>query len=151
MKTNLVRAALGCAVLVFAAPAAYADVKPIQGTVVGLEHDPSGIIATAPTDGDGRVTFRNLAPGKYVVVVHGKELGTAYRTVVGAKGDLGGTILSVSVGGTSFSTATPLCRDAQDRDIRVGFTIRDRAGSAGPVVVHLGISDQGASGNLSSY
>jgi hypothetical protein len=118
---------------------------------VGLDHDPSGIVATATTDGDGRVTFRNLAPGKYVVVVHGKELGTAYRTVVGAKGELGGTILSVSVGGTSFSTATPLCRDAQDRDIRVGFTIRDRAGSAGPVVVHLGISDQASAGNLTSY
>jgi hypothetical protein len=145
-----------------AAPMAHAGTKPSQGTSVGLDHDPQGFVTRATTNADGRVTFRDLKPGKYVVVVNGCKGPNGWETftcdkadgIAGANltGDLGGwEIVSVSEGGTTFSIAAPLCRDVADGDIRVGFTIPDQPGSDGSVVVRLGISDQAATGNLSSF
>ena len=51
-----------------------ATVKPIAGTEVGLEHDPSNeIVAKATTDREGNVTFGNLKPGRYRVVLTDKS------------------------------------------------------------------------------
>ncbi len=73
MKTNLVRAALLCLAFVLPATAAFATGEsPISGTDVGLEHDPAGIVAKGTTDRNGKVTFRDLKPGKYVLVFGGK-------------------------------------------------------------------------------
>jgi hypothetical protein len=62
-----------CAALLFcASTSAFAKVgELIQGTPVGLEHGPPGgeIVARAPTNGDGNVTFNNLKPGHYSFVL----------------------------------------------------------------------------------
>lgn len=73
MTVKMVHAALASAILVLFALPAFATVTPIQGTSVGLDHEPEGIIAKATTDRDGKVVFRNLAPDKYVLVIGGKE------------------------------------------------------------------------------
>jgi len=56
---------------------------PISGIPVGLEHDPggSGIIARGVTDGKGQVSFGNLAPGKYLIVIDGKGLAVALKKI----------------------------------------------------------------------
>ena len=57
---------------------AQTTVKPIAGTEVGLEHDPSNeMVAKATTDPEGNVTFSNLKPGRYRVVLTGKSKLTA--------------------------------------------------------------------------
>jgi hypothetical protein len=59
------------AAFVVAASLAHATVgTPIQGTPVGLDHDPGGnLVAQTKTDAKGNATFGKLAPGRYVVSV----------------------------------------------------------------------------------
>jgi hypothetical protein len=58
------------ALLLALSPAhAFADGKPIDGTDVGIDHDPGTIYAHALTNGDGNVTFNNLKPGRYTFVL----------------------------------------------------------------------------------
>jgi hypothetical protein len=74
MKTILVRAALACAVLALASATAIAG-GVIPSVPVGLEGDPGSIIiAKGTTDANGNVTFRDLKPGNYVIVIRGKSL-----------------------------------------------------------------------------
>jgi hypothetical protein len=70
------------AALALTTAAAFATVSPIQGIPVGLEHDPgSEIIAHGVTDGKGQVSFGNLAPGKYLIVIDGRGLGAALKKI----------------------------------------------------------------------
>src|SRR6185437_15289550 len=101
MTSNLFRAALGCAAVVFAATTADATVTPSSSTPIILEHDPAGIVATAPTDGDGRVTFRNLAPGKYVLVIDGSALAASLNRLTTRKKESSGGV-SFGIGGSLF-------------------------------------------------
>ncbi|MDP1749997.1 MAG: hypothetical protein Q8L22_11090 [Reyranella sp.] len=59
------------AALLSLASVAYATVgTPIQGTPVGLEHDPEGIaVPGGKTDAKGNATFAMLKPGRYTVFV----------------------------------------------------------------------------------
>ncbi len=60
--------------LIWTAAHAQTAAKPIAGTEVGLEHDPSNeMIAKGTTDGEGNVTFSNLKPGRYRVVLTDKS------------------------------------------------------------------------------
>jgi hypothetical protein len=60
--------------LIWTAADAQTTVKPIAGTEVGLEHDPSNeMVAKGTTDPEGNVTFSNLKPGRYRVVLTGKS------------------------------------------------------------------------------
>ncbi|MEI9993071.1 MAG: hypothetical protein WDM91_00640 [Rhizomicrobium sp.] len=93
----MIRAALACAALALASTAAVAGIG-IPSIPVGLDHDPEGIIAHGTTNTDGSVTFRNLAPGNYVVVVDGKSLAAALEKLLtpAKKSDRG---VSIGVGG----------------------------------------------------
>ncbi len=60
--------------LIWTAAHAQTTAKPIADTEVGLEHDPSNeMVAKAKTDGEGNVTFSNLKPGRYRVVLTDKS------------------------------------------------------------------------------
>lgn len=147
MRTTILGAALACATLVFTSTAAFAEGGPIQGTEVGLEHDPAGIaIPGGVTDSNGSVTFRNLAPGKYVVSVRGKDVGAAMDRARHSGGQPPGLTIAIVGGAVAAAVTTPYCPEAAGRDVRVGFTIPDRAGAVDPVVVRVGISDDQVKG-----
>ena len=60
--------------LIWTATHAQTTAKPIVDMEVGLEHDPSNeMVAKAKTDGEGNVTFSNLKPGRYRVVLTDKS------------------------------------------------------------------------------
>jgi hypothetical protein len=91
--------------LLFAASAARAEGEPIQGTPIGLEHDPQGIIANGVTDNDGRVTFRDLKPGNYILTIDGPGLVTAMDKLAPApepEKKSGGSSFSLGIGGGMF-------------------------------------------------
>lgn len=67
---------------------------PIQGTSVGLDHEPDGIIAHGTTDSDGNVSFRDLKPGHYVLVIDDKGLAAPIP-----EKKSGGSSFSIGVGG----------------------------------------------------
>lgn len=77
MSLKAVAAFLGALVAAFAAGLiesgtfAQATVKPVAGTDVGLEGDPDNsiVVRAKATNQDGVVTFSNLKPGRYVVVL----------------------------------------------------------------------------------
>ena len=103
MKTNIVRAALACAVLVLSTSIALAEPgRPIQGIEVGLDHYPPGErVATGVTTDGGKVMFGKLAPGNYVLVIDGPTLIRAMDRLAApapAKHDSGPSV-SLSVGG----------------------------------------------------
>ena len=60
--------------LISTATHAQTTAKPIADTEVGLEHDPSNeMVAKGKTDSEGNVTFSNLKPGRYRVVLTDKS------------------------------------------------------------------------------
>lgn len=60
--------------LIWTAAHAQTAVKPIADTEVGLEHDPSNeMVAKGKTDGEGNITFSNLKPGRYRIVLTDKS------------------------------------------------------------------------------
>ena len=67
MKMLKIITAVFAACLTLTTATAFAEPgKPIQGTEVGLDHEPpGGIVARAVTSSEGNVTFGNLKPGKY--------------------------------------------------------------------------------------
>ena len=73
---------------------------PIQGTPVGLEHDPEGIKASAKTDGNGAFQFTNLRPGKYKVTLPDGQPGRSIS--VDASGTFAGTVKRGSDGTASI-------------------------------------------------
>jgi hypothetical protein len=74
MKMFVALVAACTAGLVWTAAHAQTTAKPIAGTEVGLEHDPSSeMVAKAMTDPEGNVTFSNLKPGRYRVVLTDKS------------------------------------------------------------------------------
>jgi hypothetical protein len=74
MKMLVALVAACTAGLVWTAAHAQTTVKPIAGTEVGLEHDPSNeMVAKGMTDPEGNVTFSNLKPGRYRVVLTDKS------------------------------------------------------------------------------
>jgi hypothetical protein len=99
MKSNLAHATLACCALALTSTAAFATVTPIIATPVILEHDPAGIVARGTTDADGNVTFRDLAPGKYVLTIDGPGLVAAMdRLALPAPAKSGG----MGIGGGLF-------------------------------------------------
>lgn len=112
MKTNLVRAALACAVLAFTMTAAMAATTPVPRVDVVVTRDPNGnsVIVTrdangttfeGTTDANGQITFKDLAPGKYVIIIKGDSLIRAMDRLappVPPKHDSGPS-LGLSVGG----------------------------------------------------
>ena len=94
-----VRAAFAGAMMSLSATAAFGT-EPISGTSVGLDHDPEGIIARGATDRDGKVVFRDLAPGTYVLVIDGPSLVASMDRILPPpppKSSGGG--LSIGIGG----------------------------------------------------
>lgn len=104
MKSIFVCAAFACLTLALSPTAAFAigEGEPISGTSVGLEHDPPRLsVGSGVTDGNGRVTFGKLAPGKYVLVIDGLTLVKAMDRLAPSKParhDSGPTV-SLGVGG----------------------------------------------------
>jgi hypothetical protein len=61
--------------------------RPIQGTDVGLDHDPGNIvIAHAKTNAGGVAMFQNIKPGKYRLTVSLLPLNPAAKVEVDASG-----------------------------------------------------------------
>jgi len=87
MKSKLVRAALAVLALSLSATAALAAASdPIVGVPIGLEGDPGSIVvARGVTDDKGQVSFGNLAPGTYMLVIDGKGLALTLKKI-GPKG-----------------------------------------------------------------
>ena len=81
MKSSLVRAALACVALALTTTAAFAGIgDPIQGVPVGLEGDPGQIVvAHGVTDDKGQVSFGDLKPGKYRIVINADALNPALK------------------------------------------------------------------------
>ena len=99
MKTNLVRAALACAALLLTNTAALAG--HISSVPVGIDHEPGGNgvpFAKATTDADGNVTFRDLAPGKYVLVIDGLGLAKAIDKLTPPPKHESGPSVSLGIG-----------------------------------------------------
>jgi hypothetical protein len=71
MKRFTAVIAVCAAFLTLMATASFAEPgKPIDGTDVGLDHNPGGgIVARAVTDREGNVTFSKLKSGSYSVVL----------------------------------------------------------------------------------
>lgn len=63
-----------CAIGLAATTAQAKQGEPIQGTEVGLDHDPEGIVVRGTTDTKGHVIFAHLKPGHYTLVIDGKSL-----------------------------------------------------------------------------
>jgi hypothetical protein len=157
VTTTIVRAALACAALAMSAGVADATVRPIQGTEVGLEHDPQGIITHGMTDAKGGVTFAKLAPGRYAVVLTDKDVAAALDRLAKGGHKASGLTVAIAIGGGA-PTLHPVGRTrtgSVPEGVRIGFTISGRAGAGaiavGPVDVRVTISDQGSTSNLSSY
>jgi hypothetical protein len=157
MKTMMIRAALACAALAMAGGTADATVTPVSGTPVGLDHDPEGIITHGTTDAKGSVTFAKLVPGRYAVVLTGKDVATASDRLAKGGRKVSGLAVAIAIGGG----APTLHRVARARTgsvpegIRIGFIIPGRAAggtvAVRPVDVRVTISDQGAAGGMTSY
>lgn len=98
MKTKVVRAALAGAILVLPATTAFAT-EPIIGILIGIDHDPEGIIVKAATDRDGKVVFRDLAPGKYVLVIDGPGFVAAMDRLTAPPPKRSDSGFSIGVGG----------------------------------------------------
>jgi len=100
MKSNFVRAALACLAFALSTTASFAEPgKPIDGTDVGLDHNPGGgRVATGVTDSEGNIRFGKLAPGEYVLVVDGPSLIKAMDRLAPARHS-GGSSFSFGVGG----------------------------------------------------
>ena len=83
MKSSLVRAALACLALALPATASFAAAgDPIVGVPIGLEGDPGSIVvAKGVTNDKGQVTFGNVAPGMYFVVLDSKGLALALKRI----------------------------------------------------------------------
>lgn len=47
---------------------------PIQGTPVGLDHDPEGMVTSVKTNGRGVFSMGKLAPGRYILKLSGKDI-----------------------------------------------------------------------------
>ncbi|HEY5347040.1 MAG TPA: carboxypeptidase-like regulatory domain-containing protein [Rhizomicrobium sp.] len=127
MKTNLVRTALACAVLLLAATAAMAG-DPIPGVDVDLGKNPGGNAITATTDADGRIVFKGLTPGDYVLVIDGKSLDAAIDKSAPHSGSGGSTIrveikFEGTANGSSNNFAVETCACNTGQPIRLGFTI----------------------------
>ena len=147
MKTNLARAALACAAIAFTGTAAFAF-EPVQGTPVILEHcggDCDDAMATGTPNADGIVAFDHLKRGNYVLAIppvvvwpgHGKPNHLKARII----------ILDAHGAQTRPAVSFDVCSCAGTKqDTRLHFAIADDGDG-----VQLDISDQGASGNLSSY
>ena len=74
MKMFVALIASCAAGLVWTAAHAQTAAKPVAGTEVGLEHDPSNeMVAKGTTDREGNVTFSSLKPGRYRVVLTDKS------------------------------------------------------------------------------
>ena len=74
MKIFVALIATCAAGLIWTAAHAQTAAKPVAGTEVGLEHDPSNeMVAKGTTDREGNVTFSNLKPGRYRVVLTDKS------------------------------------------------------------------------------
>jgi hypothetical protein len=157
VKITIVRVALACAALAISAGVADATVTPIQGTDVGLEHDPQGIITQGTTDGKGSVTFAKLAPGRYAVVLTGKGAAAAIDRLAKGGRKVSGLTVAIAIGGGA-PTLHPVGRartGGVPEGVRIGFTIPGRAAGGTvpvrPVDVRVTISDQGAAGGMTSY
>ena len=122
-----------CAVfLALTATAAFAEPgKPIEGTDVGLDHEPGGgIIARAATDRGGNVNFGNLKPGKYTFVIMDiSTLKVPCRVLVTfgrEKLHLSEAILPGKRGAQTFAL------DSSGRKLTVAFD-----GTGGSITVHV--------------
>ena len=146
MKTSLVRIVLACAALALSSTAAFATVTPSQGTPIGLEHDPEGIIAHAATGPGGRVTFRDLKPGNYVLVLSGKDLVAAMDKFAPPAGKQSGGGLSIGVGGKIGGGG----RSSPDRGAAPGRESGARTGGGAGVGVAIPIGGTGNSASSSA-
>jgi hypothetical protein len=80
---------------------AQATVRPIGGTDVGLERDPgNSIVARGNTNADGKISFRDLAPGHYTLTIDSKSLTAAIEKARSASADKkSSSSLTIGVGG----------------------------------------------------
>jgi hypothetical protein len=157
MKTKMIRAALVCAALALPATTALAEGGPIQGTSVGVDHDPGGLVARGTTDAKGSVTFAKLVPGRYAVVLTGKDVAAALDRLAKGGHKASGLSVGIAIGGGA-PTLHPVGRTrigSVPEAIRIGFTIPGRVAggtvAARAVDVRVTISDQGAAGGMVSY
>jgi hypothetical protein len=151
MKTTI-RAGLACAAVMLWSSAAFAGVG-IPAVPIGLDHDPEGIRALGTTNASGSATFSRVAPGRYVIVIDGRDLIAALgRTAV--SGGRRASCLTIAIVGGAAAASPPVCRDAANRGVRIGVTVPARTGILGPAAgtatVRVTISDQGAAGGMTS-
>lgn len=143
----MIRAALACVVLALTATAAFAEGAPISATAVGIDHDPGGNIASHRTDASGSTTFASLRPGRYAVVLRGRDVVAAIGRIEGTGGHRASRLtIAIAIGrGAPASHEFDLSGAWNvSEGIRVGFTIPGRAGNsaAGPVDVRVTIFDR---------
>jgi hypothetical protein len=157
VTTTIIRAALACAAFVMSGGIADATVTPSSGTPIVLEHDPQGIITHGTTDAKGSVTFAKLVPGRYAVVLTGKEAAAAMDRLAKGERKVSSLTVAIAVGGGApvlHRVVRGQAGSVPER-ARIGFTVPGRAGAGaiavGPVDVRVTISDQGSTSNLSSY
>ena len=81
-RSSIVRTtSVAIAALVLSTAAVIAGVgDPITGTPIGLEGDPGSIVVAHGTTNDkGQVTFANVKPGKYLIVLDSKGFSAALK------------------------------------------------------------------------
>ena len=127
--------AVWAAFLILATTAAFAEPgKPIDGTDVGLDHQPPTppqIVARGATSGEGNVTFNNLKPGLYTfVLLDTSTLKVPCRVLVtfnkGAKLPLSEPILPGKRGSQGYAV------DKSGRKLTVVLE-----GTGGSITVHV--------------
>ncbi|HEY4942651.1 MAG TPA: hypothetical protein VII56_14575 [Rhizomicrobium sp.] len=128
MKTNLVRAALACAVLAFTSMAAMASVDPIPGVDVIVKKNGLAVSQTQ-TNGTGQVVLK-LPPGDYVLTVNGPSLVKAIaRLPKSAK--TGGMIstkpselpIIIAIKGTGIGTSKTLGSESAGQGASIAFSV----------------------------
>lgn len=139
---SLALAAISAATVLSTAASAQSTAgTPIQGTPVGLEHDPEGVrIDAGRTDARGNVTASNLAPGRYTVfLTDASKLKAPVRVTVSSPG--AAPLVSEPVlPAESGSRAYALDRSGS----RLVVMIREspsRAGSGGQITVNVSEQD----------
>ena len=134
MKIFVALIATCAAGLAWTAAHAQTAAKPVAGTEVGLEHDPSNeMVAKGTTDRDGNVTFSNLKPGHYRVVLTDKSK-LAVPTRVAISGPAAAPVVSEPIAeGQYGSKAYALGKDGRWVLTEVGVPSPQSGGAANTV------------------
>lgn len=113
--------------------AALALGEPIPGIDIVVKKDPSGLLCAVQGDGGGGFVLKDLAPGRYVLLLGGSSLRRAIKRL-DRSGKNADHLVGVRIGTLSASELS-IGSGESGADARVAFTVPADAG--GPAHKHV--------------